>query len=209
MGLESASTVVCAISARSAVVHQSASTVVYALRARSAVGHKFASTVVYAPRARSAVGDQSASTVVSALGARSAVGHKSASMVVCAISARSAVGDQYASTVVGALSARSARSSERSNFSWQPRLCVSLAPSHVSRTVRRPPHSSDEQGRRVMNNQYSISVVLDPVAPTAEAAGVLIHLHRARPRAPVPLDLRPHGLPTRRLRLIQRRPVVV
>ena len=34
--MQSASTVVCAISARSAVVHQSASTVVYALSARSA-----------------------------------------------------------------------------------------------------------------------------------------------------------------------------
>ena len=36
MGHRYASTVVCAISARSAVVHQSASTVVYALSARSA-----------------------------------------------------------------------------------------------------------------------------------------------------------------------------
>ena len=83
-GSESASTVVSALSARSAVVHQSASTVVCALSARSAVGH------------------QSASTVVSALSARSAVGHKSASTVVCALSARSAVGDQSASTVVSA-----------------------------------------------------------------------------------------------------------
>ena len=166
-----------------ALVH----TVVGALSARSAAVHQYASTVVCALCARSAVGLESASTVVGALHARSAVGHKSVSTVVCAISARSAVGDQSASTVVGALGAISARSS----------------------SVGRPPHSSDEQGRRVMNNQYSISVVLDPVAPTAKAAGVLIHLHRARPRAPVPLNLRPHGLPTRRLRLIQRRPVVV
>jgi hypothetical protein len=59
---------------------QSASTVVCALSARSAVGHKSASTVVCALCARSAVGDQSASTVVGALYARSAVGlHQSAS----------------------------------------------------------------------------------------------------------------------------------
>ena len=51
---------------------QSASTVVSALSARSAVGHKYASTVVCALDARSAVGDQSASTVVSAIDARSA-----------------------------------------------------------------------------------------------------------------------------------------
>ena len=44
--LQSASTVVGALSARSAVGHQSASTVVYALSARSAVGHQYASTVV-------------------------------------------------------------------------------------------------------------------------------------------------------------------
>jgi len=63
--------------ARSAVVHvvvQSASTVVSALYARSAVVHQSASTVVYALNARSAVGHQSASTVVCALSARSAVG---------------------------------------------------------------------------------------------------------------------------------------
>ena len=163
-------------------------TVVFiALSARSAVGLESASTVVSALGARSAVGYQSASTVVGALCARNAVGAQSASTVVCALCARSAVGVESASTVVGAIDARSARSS----------------------SVGRPPHPSDEQGRRVTNNQYSISVVLDPVAPSAEAAGVLIHLHRARPRAPVPLNLRPHGLPTRRLRLIQRRPVVV
>ena len=187
MGHHSASTVASAIDARSAAVHQYASTVVCALCARSAVGLESASTVVGALAARSAVGHQFASMVVSALSARSAAVHQYASTVVIAHTARSAVGVQSASMVVGALDARSARSS----------------------SVGRPPHSSDEQGRRVMNNQYSISVVLDPVAPTAKAAGVLIHLHRARPRAPVPLNLRPHGLPTRRLRLIQRRPVVV
>ena len=72
MGLESESTVVGALSARSAVVHQYASTVVSAISARSAVGHKSASTVVCALCARSAVGDQSASTVVGAVTARSA-----------------------------------------------------------------------------------------------------------------------------------------
>ena len=46
MGQKYASTVVGAISARSAVGHQSASTVVGALSAKSAVGHKSASTVV-------------------------------------------------------------------------------------------------------------------------------------------------------------------
>ena len=49
-----------------------ASTVVSALSARSAMGQEYASTVVIALSARSVVGDQSASTVVSALGARSA-----------------------------------------------------------------------------------------------------------------------------------------
>ena len=54
MGLQSASTVVGAMTARSAVVHKYASTVAGALCARSAVGHKSASTVVCAPGARSA-----------------------------------------------------------------------------------------------------------------------------------------------------------
>ena len=108
MGHKSASTVVCALGARSAVVDQSASTVVYALDARSAVGHKSASTVVCALSARSAVVHQHASTVVSALSARSAVVHQSASTVVGAESARSAVGHKSASTVVSALGARSA-----------------------------------------------------------------------------------------------------
>ena len=52
-------------------MHQSASTVVYALGARSAVGDQSASTVVIAMYARSAVGQESASTVVSAEDARS------------------------------------------------------------------------------------------------------------------------------------------
>ena len=93
--------------------YQSASTVVSALTARSAVGDQSASTVVSALSARNAVGQESASTVVGTIDARSAVGHKSASTVVCALCARSAVGDQSASTVVGAVTARSARSSER------------------------------------------------------------------------------------------------
>ena len=103
VGHKYASTVVYAIDARSAVGHHSASTVVSAYCARSAVGHKYASTVVYAIDARSAVGQESVSTVVSALSARSAVGLQSASTVVGALSARSAVGQEYASTVVCAL----------------------------------------------------------------------------------------------------------
>ena len=85
---------------------QSVSTVVGALTARSAVVHHSASTVVSAVDARSAVGLQSASTVVSAIHARSAVGKESAITVVGAVNARSAVGHRYASTVIGALSAR-------------------------------------------------------------------------------------------------------
>ena len=90
-------------------MHQSASTVVYALSARSAVGVKSASTVVCALSARSAVGHRYASTVVCAISARSAVVHQSASTVVYALIARSAVGHKYASTVVGAICARSAK----------------------------------------------------------------------------------------------------
>ena len=70
------------------MVHQSASTVVSAMAARSAVGLKSASTVVGALRARSAVGLKSASTIVGALVARSAVGARSASTIVGAIVAR-------------------------------------------------------------------------------------------------------------------------
>ena len=51
---------------------KSASTVVYAFSARSAVGLKFACTVVYALTARSAAGLKSASTIVYAITARSA-----------------------------------------------------------------------------------------------------------------------------------------
>ena len=69
---QSASTVVCALSARSAVGLQSASTVVGALSARSAVVHQYANTVVSVIIARSAVVHQSASTVVYAIHARSA-----------------------------------------------------------------------------------------------------------------------------------------
>ena len=62
------------------MVHKSASTVVSALYARSAVVHQYVSTVVSALSARSAVVHKSASTVVGALRARSAVGlHQSAS----------------------------------------------------------------------------------------------------------------------------------
>ena len=76
MGHKYASTVVSALSARSAVGDQSANTVVYATSARSALGHKYASTVVGALTARSAVVHQSASTVVGAQHARSAALHK-------------------------------------------------------------------------------------------------------------------------------------
>ena len=70
LGVQSASTVVSALHARSAVVREYASTVVSALSARSAVGHKYASTVVYAIGARSVVGQEYASTAVYALSAR-------------------------------------------------------------------------------------------------------------------------------------------
>ena len=70
--------------------HQSASTVVSALSARSAVGASICEHGRLRYSARSAVGHQYASTVVSALVARSAVGQQSASTVVSAISARSA-----------------------------------------------------------------------------------------------------------------------
>ena len=53
MGHQSASTVVGALSARSAVDQESVSTVVSALDARSAVGHKYASMVIGAIDARS------------------------------------------------------------------------------------------------------------------------------------------------------------
>ena len=85
---------------------QSASTVVCALNARSAVGHNYASTVVSAIGAKIVVGREYARTVVSALCAKSAVGHKYVSTVVYALIARSAVGHQSASTVVGATDAR-------------------------------------------------------------------------------------------------------
>ena len=123
--------------------HQSASTVVGALSARSAVGLKSASTVVSALSARSAVGLKSASTVVGALGARSGGGAfcehgrqrilqgvrwvsnlRAAACVQGVVGLKSArsctlymqgvrcgastVGHQSASTVVSALSARSA-----------------------------------------------------------------------------------------------------
>ena len=52
--------------------HHSASTVVSALIARSAVGQEYASTVVSAISARSVAGVHTASTVVSAVSARSA-----------------------------------------------------------------------------------------------------------------------------------------
>ena len=55
--------------------HKSASMVVYALNARSAVGHQSVSTAVCALDARSAVGDQSASTVMCAITARSVLRH--------------------------------------------------------------------------------------------------------------------------------------
>ena len=69
MGEQSASTVVGALNARSAVGVQSASTVVGALNARSAVGHKYASTVVSALSARTveAINNITHSALVQAL----------------------------------------------------------------------------------------------------------------------------------------------
>ena len=110
---------------------QYASTVVSALSARSAVGHQSASTVVCAlmQGVRWVINLRARSSALSVQGVRWV--HQSASTVVCALSARSAVGrnlrarssalsvqgvrwvHQSASTVVSALSARSARSSER------------------------------------------------------------------------------------------------
>ena len=114
-------------SARSAVGHQSASTVVGALNARSAVGHNMRARSSALMDARSAVGHQSASTVVSALSARSAVGasicehgRRRSKCKECGGASicehgRLALyvqgvrwGMQSASTVVSALSARSA-----------------------------------------------------------------------------------------------------
>ena len=88
-------------------MHQSASTVVSALYARSAVGVQYVSTVVSALGARSAVGQESASMVVCALNARNAVGLHSVSTVVSATHAKSAVVHQSASTIVGVIDARS------------------------------------------------------------------------------------------------------
>ena len=108
--MQSVSTVVSALSARSAVGHQSASTVVNAISARSAVGQQICEHGRERSTCKECGGSQeSASTVVSALNARSAVGHKSASTVVGALSARSAVGLQSVSTVVSDLGARSVK----------------------------------------------------------------------------------------------------
>ena len=60
---------------------QSASTVVSALSARSAVGREYASTVVGAVRARSAVGHNYASMVVSAISAKIATRRNSSTNV--------------------------------------------------------------------------------------------------------------------------------
>ena len=76
MGQKYASTVVCALSARSAAGHKYARTVVSALRARSAAGVESASTAVSAIIARSAMGMEYARTVVSVIRARSVVVHK-------------------------------------------------------------------------------------------------------------------------------------
>ena len=79
---------------------RSASTIVYALSARSAAALKSASTVVGALGARSAVGANSANTDVGALCASGVAGAKSANMVVYALGARSATGVQSANTAV-------------------------------------------------------------------------------------------------------------
>ena len=82
MGLEYASTVIGAITARSAVVHKSVSTVVCALGCKECGGSEICEHGRRRYHARSAVGRESASTIVSADTARSAVGLEYASTVV-------------------------------------------------------------------------------------------------------------------------------
>ena len=95
-------TVVSALCARSAVVHQSASTVVERTQCKECGGHQSASTVVSALSARSAVGREYASTVVCALQCKECGGGSICEHGRERSSARSAVGHQSASTVVGA-----------------------------------------------------------------------------------------------------------
>ena len=106
-GSQSVSTVVCALSARSAVGLKSASTVVGALSARSAVGLKSASTVVSALLQGVRVGLESASTVVSAR-CKECGGSQICEHGRHALTVRSAVGLESASTVV-ALSVQGVR----------------------------------------------------------------------------------------------------
>ena len=96
-------TVVGAVECKECGGAQYASTVVSALSARSAVGLNLRarSSALYVQGVRWVT--EYASTVVSALSARSAVVHQYASTVVSALSARSAVGVQSASTVVSAI----------------------------------------------------------------------------------------------------------
>ncbi len=190
---ESASTVVYAVSARSAVGHQSASTVVSGSDARSAVGLHSASTVDCALSARSAVGHQSASTVVYALSVRSAVGHKSASTVVYALSARSAVGDQSASTVVCALSARSARSSECIINQITTSQSI-LVFTHSSRT--QPPNKSPAVRVNLLVHVELGGFLVTPV----QVPLILRRRYHLRPCA-CTLDLRQHRSLQVRLRL--------
>ena len=110
---ESASTVVYAVSARSAVVHQSASTVVSGLRCKECGGSAFCEH----GRLRSQCKECGGSSICEHGRIRSECKECGGSQIcehgrVALSSARSAVGHQSASTVVCALSARSARSSE-------------------------------------------------------------------------------------------------
>ena len=145
-------------------MHPSASTVVSALSARSAVGQESASTVVCALNARSVVGVQSASTVVCALSARSAVGLHSASTVVGALSARSAVGLQSVSTVVSDLGARSVKAHTCDPTS--PQSKHPLLPASVHRRTRQrrapliPPHLPPRPHRRRSREEHLLQLPL-------------------------------------------------
>ena len=163
--------------------HKYASTVVGALTARSAVGHRYASTVVCALYARSAVGHIYASTVVSALSARSAVGHRYASTIVCATTARNAVGREYASTVVGALSAKIAtrRNSScirpnglaaRHLLPFRPAFMAFAAPAGID-TFTPPPHINCAKSPAAPSADRIISLHLASNAPSRSFSSLL------------------------------------
>ena len=156
---QSASTVVGALCARSAVGLKSASTVGSALIARSAVGLKSASTVASALNARSAAGLNSASTVVGALGVRSAVVHQSASTTVSALRARSAVGLKSASTVVGATHARSAVGLKSASTVVSALSAKRAVGAQSASTVVGALHARSVAPRRLGNDVFVVGVV--------------------------------------------------